>query len=324
MPDARISDDDLILNARGPKNLVDPYRPYASLVEREVSAVGRVEEVATIFLTNRECPFRCLFCDLWKNTTDGRVPVGAIPRQIELALAQFPAARHVKLYNSGNFFDRQAIPPEDYAAIAQQVARFRTVIVENHPRLCGPACIEFRDQLHAAAAILELATERPELEIALGLETVHPGILPRLNKQMTLDDFRRACEFLAGDGIALRAFILLKPPFMRDEECVEWALRALEFAFDCGVRVCSVIPTRGGNGIMERLEAAGDFAPPRLAALERALAEGLALARGRVFVDLWDAERCCECSRCGQLRIERLRYMNLMQQNLPAIECSCT
>jgi radical SAM enzyme (TIGR01210 family) len=324
MPAARISDDHRILDARGPKSAVDPFVPYAFLVESEASAVGRVEDVATIFLTNRECPFRCLFCDLWKNTTDERVPVGAIPRQIDLALEQLPAARHVKLYNSGNFFDRQAIPPEDYPAIAQRVARFRTVIVENHPRLCGPVCVEFRDLLATAAAILEPATDPPELEIALGLETVHPRILPRLNKQMTLDDFRRACEFLTGHGLALRAFILLKPPFMRDEECVEWALRSLEFAFDCGVRVCSVIPTRGGNGIMERLEAEGDFAPPRFESLERALAEGLALARGRVFVDLWDAERFSKCSRCGPARIDRLRTMNLSQQILPAIECSCT
>lgn len=324
MADARGSDDDRILNARGPKNRVDPFVPYASLVEPEISAAGRVEDVATIFLTNRECPFRCLFCDLWKNTTDERVPVGAIPRQIDMALAQLPAARHVKLYNSGNFFDRQAIPPEDYAPIAQRVAPFRTVIVENHPRLCGPACVEFRDLLAESAARFSPTPEPPELEIALGLETVHPGVLPRLNKQMTVDDFRRACEFLAGSGIALRAFVLLKPPFVVEEECVDWAVRSMVLAFDCGVRVCSVIPTRGGNGIMERLEAEGDFAPPRLESLERALAEGLAIARGRVFVDLWDAERFCGCSRCGPARIERLRSMNLSQQILPAIECSCT
>jgi len=324
MPPGRLSDDERILQARGPKNPVDPLAPYASLVEPEATASGTIEDVVTIFLTNRECPFRCLFCDLWKNTTDERIPVGAIPRQIDAALAHLPAARHAKLYNSGNFFDRQAIPPEDYAAIARRVARFRTVIVENHPRLCGPACLEFRDLLVASAAAIRPADDPPELEIALGLETVHPEVLPRLNKQMTVDDFRRACEFLAGHRIALRAFILLKPPFVSEEECVDWALRSLALAFDCGVRVCSVIPVRGGNGIMERLKDEGDFAPPKLASLERALAEGLAVARGRVFVDLWDAGRFCECARCGPARIERLQKMNLTQQNLPAIECSCT
>ena len=57
-------DDRQILELRGTKAPVDPQVPYAFLVEPEVNADGRVEDVATIFLTNRECPFHCLFCDL--------------------------------------------------------------------------------------------------------------------------------------------------------------------------------------------------------------------------------------------------------------------
>ena len=84
-------------------------------------------------------------CDLWRNTTDRRVSVGAIPRQIDFALERLPAARHIKLYNSGNFFDHQAIPPEDYGPIAERLTSFATVIVENHPRLCGDDVLRFRD-----------------------------------------------------------------------------------------------------------------------------------------------------------------------------------
>ncbi len=173
-----------ILRARGPKNPVDPARPYAFLVEPECSADGQVEDVATLFLTNRECPFRCVMCDLWRNTTDRRVPLGAIPQQIDYALERLPAARHIKLYNSGNFFDRQAIPPEDYEAIAQRVQTFETVIVENHPRLCGDELLRFRDMIPG------------QLEVALGLETVHEQLLAALNKQMTLDDYEQASRFL--------------------------------------------------------------------------------------------------------------------------------
>jgi uncharacterized Fe-S cluster-containing MiaB family protein len=329
--------DQSILTVRGPKNRVDPAVPYAWLVEPETTAGGLVEDVATIFLTNRECPFRCLFCDLWKNTVDESVPPGAIPAQIDYALARLPPAQHIKLYNSGNFFDRQAIPADDYTEIARRVSGFRTVIVENHPRLCGAGCVAFRDLLieaahtripdgtaHAMACSENRQEETvPQLEIAMGLETVHPDVLPRMNKQMTLDDFRRACAFLARSEIALRAFILLKPPFVGDDDCVEWALRSIEFAFDCGVRVCTVIPTRSGNGVMQQLERDRLFAPPRLAALETVLDQGLAMSRGRVFVDLWDIERLIECPQCGPQRTERLRQMNLSQQVLPAITCSC-
>ena len=43
-----------ILAARPAKNVVDPYRPYLYQVEPERTAAGNVEDVATIFLVNRE------------------------------------------------------------------------------------------------------------------------------------------------------------------------------------------------------------------------------------------------------------------------------
>ncbi len=76
-------DDRWILSHRGQRNAVDPSRPYATLVEPERTAAGEIEDVATVFITNRECPFRCLMCDLWKDTTETRTPDGAVARQVE-------------------------------------------------------------------------------------------------------------------------------------------------------------------------------------------------------------------------------------------------
>lgn len=306
----RLTDDEIVA-ARGPRNAVDSTRPYAFLVEPECAADGRIEDVATLFLTNRECPFRCLFCDLWKNTTIDTVPVGAIPSQIDYALAQLPPARHIKLYNSGNFFDRKAVPLEDHPAIAHRVRPFRTVIVENHPLLCTDEVPRFRDRLDG------------ELEVAMGLETIHPEILARLNKRMTVADFDAACRSLRSHDIAVRAFILLKPPGLDEQAGIEWALRSIEHAFDQGARCCSVIPTRAGNGIMEQLQKDGRFAPPALRSLETVLEQGIALQRGRVFVDLWDAERFATCQRCATARINRLHSMNLSQRIEPAVRCNC-
>jgi len=300
-----------IVEARSEKNAVSPKRPYAFHVEPECAASGRVEDVATLFLTNRECPLKCLMCDLWKNTTDASVDVGDIPAQIDDALAQLPPAKHIKLYNSGNFFDPRAIPRDDHAAIASRVDRFENVIVENHPRFCGQDCTRFRELLSG------------ELEIAIGLETVHADVLGSLNKQMTLDDFEKAVAFLLPNDIAVRAFILLRPPFMDEAEGVEWALRSVEFAFSRGVRCCSIIPTRSGNGIMERLERSGQFAPPSLESMETVLEQSLKMDRGRVFMDLWDVERFFDCPDCGPARAARLSEMNLSQNVLPAIACHC-
>ncbi len=212
--------DAWILSRRPAREKLDPYLPYEYFVEEECAASGDIETVATLFLTNRECPFRCLMCDLWRNTLTETVPVGAIPAQIDYALGALPPARQLKLYNSGSFFDRQAIPPQDYAAIAQRANRFERLIVENHPALVGDACLQFRDLLSGT------------LEIAMGLETVHPHALAGLNKRMTLDQFSMAAKFLRRNGIDLRVFILVQPPFMTPAEALPWAERSLDFAME--------------------------------------------------------------------------------------------
>lgn len=294
-----------ILSARPARRSLPIDRPQAFFVESEYSARGTLDSVATLLLTNRECPFRCLMCDLWKGTVEDRVPIGAIPQQIRYALERLPTAEHIKLYNSGNFFDAQAIPIEDHAAIADLCRPFRSVIVENHPQLTTDRCLPFRDLL---------AERGIEFEIAMGLETIHPEVLPRLNKQMSVEDFAKAARFLEREGIRSRAFLLLRPPFLSEEQGVEWALKSLAFAFDSGVDCGSFVPVRAGNGIMDQLASQGDFCPPSLASMEHVLAEGLSWKRGRVFMDLWDAERLSNGSAEAANVIARIRRMNIDQQ----------
>jgi radical SAM enzyme (TIGR01210 family) len=150
---------------------------------------------------------------------------------------------------------------------------------------------------------------------------VHPAVLPRLNKKFDLDHFASAAELLRREGIAVRTFVLVKPPFLDDAEAIEWAVKSAAFAFDCGAGVVSLIPTRGGNGAMERLSEAGDFTPPQLSVLERTLEQVLCLKRGRVFADTWDLETFSGCAACLEMRRQRLCAMNLFQATLPAIHC---
>jgi radical SAM enzyme (TIGR01210 family) len=159
----------------------------------------------------------------------------------------------------------------------------------------------------------------------MGLETAHPVVLEKLNKRVTLEQFADAASFLKREGIALRVFVLVKPPFMDEREALDWAVRSTQFAFDCGAEVVSLIPTRFGNGALEALAAQGQFAPPRLATLEAALEQSIALGRGRVFADVWDLEKFSDCPACFGARRERIARMNLEQQLLPPIRCEhCT
>lgn len=300
-----------IRSLREEKARVDPFLPYGWFNEQERSSGGETQEVSAILLTNRECPYNCLMCDLWKHTTSETVPVGAIPAQVAFALEKLPPASFLKLFNSGSFFDSRAIPVEDYRPIASLLSGFKDILVESHTAFIGENTLEFGRMLNR------------QLQVAIGLESIHPEVLPALNKGMTLSGFKKAVDFLLSNGISARAFILLRPPFLSEEEGVEWACRSIDFAFSCGVEVCSVIPVRSGNGALDRLADQGFFQQPSIDSLERVVTYGIGLQRGLVFADMWDLERFSSCGLCFDARKVGLQRMNLNQEIPPRIQCSC-
>jgi archaeosine synthase beta-subunit len=300
-----------IIAQRPQRETVDVLKPRSFFLEQERAADGRTLSSAVVLLTNKECPWRCLMCDLWKHTVTRTVPVGAIPRQVAYALAYLGAPpEQLKLYNSGSFFDSAAIPPTDYPAIARIISFARNVVVESHPRLVGGRALALRDMLSGS------------LEVAMGLETIQPEVLPRLNKRCEPADFARAAAYLRKEGIAVRVFVLVQPPFVKEQEGLQWTVKSSQFAYSCGATAVSLIPTRTGNGALDELMRLGEFSPPGLSTLERAFELVLELKAGRVFADTWDLAQFSSCSICLDRRRLRLEAMNLRQEILPRIDCS--
>lgn len=294
-------------------------------VERGVHADRR--RTLTVFLAGAECPFTCLFCDLWMHTLPGPTPRGALPEQLRIALseaAEEPEAvegaespgrpgRAIKLYNASNFFDDRSVPPEDDRALADLCAPFDRVTVETHSRLLGDRAERFGASLDG------------RLEVALGLETTHPSVFPRLNKGMTLPDFDRAVGWARERGIGIRAFILVGLPWVAPAEFATWAARATDHAAGIGVDRVSLIPLRRGNGALDALADRGDLSPVTLRHVEAAFERSLALAGGRMIVEVdpWDLDALGTCRKCAAPRIERLRVGNLEQALGPAPGCHC-
>jgi radical SAM enzyme (TIGR01210 family) len=322
-PATHVERDRFVLDHRGSRVQLDPWRHQGVLVEAEPTEMGEIVDVATIFLTGRECPWRCVMCDLWRYTTPSDTPPGAIPKQIADAVAAMHADRgtlppQVKLYNAGSFFDPRAVPPQDDDAIVGELTAFDRVIVESHPSLVDRRTWRLRDALEARRA----PSRAPTLEVAMGLETAHPDALDRLHKRLTLERFRHSAGQLRSHGVALRVFVLVNPPFIPAADQDAWLRQSVDFAFDCGATVVSLIPTRPGNGAMEELSRLGLFVVPRLRDVERAAASALARTRGRVFADLWDLDRFADCTACIDARRSRLRRMNLEQRVVAPVTCS--
>jgi len=300
-----------IVARRPERNVHDVRKPYHAMLEQEIGPDGILWDVATLFLVNRECPFRCLMCDLWKNTTREPVTAEDIVAQVEAGLAQTGPGRAVKLYNSGSWFDPSAVPIEAYEPVARLVAGFERVIVESHCAFLGERAEHF-------LMLLRRYNPSVTLEVAIGIETVHPEVLARLNKRVTTADFVAAAEWLHMRGMALRSFVLLRPPFLTEDEGLELAKRTIEFAISVGSTFTALIPVRGGNGAMDVLRAAGDWAPPSLTSLEAGLRHGLTIvdrqAHQRITADVWDisvfsdagdAESDAIIARVNQMNVEQ-------------------
>lgn len=187
----------------------------------------------------------------------------------------------IKLYNAGSFFDAGAIPPACFEGIAGRCIGIDRLVVESHPALVGDR----------VKPLLQVLPSGVALEVAMGLETAHPTAHERLNKRTSPMDFGRAAERLRGMGVGVRMFLLTRPPFIDGERALEWLLHSVDFALNAGADPVVVIPTRGGNGAMERLRASGDWEEGPLEWLEQALLHGRARGRGRVMADTWDLER---------------------------------
>ena len=304
--------DRRIRSLRPPKANVGAQQPLSPRLEEERRPDGKIEQALTVFLTGAECPFTCSFCDLWQWTIDGPTPPGALTSQLESALQTIDGAApdRLKIYNASNFFDQRAVPSEDVPGIARLAASFAGVTVESHANTIGVNTLAFARQLSG------------RLEVAVGLETIHPVAATHLNKRLDLARFDRAARFLLDNGVDLRVFALLGAPYVPAEESVAWTVRTVEYAVERGAAVVSIIPVRGGNGEIERLQALGHFTPPTLLQLEDALDGCLQFTSVVVTADLWDVERLPACDHCRAERVERLRRTNVSGRAGPRISCS--
>ncbi|HBE67802.1 MAG TPA: radical SAM protein [Planctomycetaceae bacterium] len=302
-------------------------RPLGVELEAEpIDKFGETCLAGTIFLVGSECRFRCTMCDLWQYTHPGPTPPGALAQQITHGLKQLDESlgtkslatsaaqpsiplRCIKLYNASNFFATTNVPASDLPNIADRVAHFDRVVVENHPTILLPAITDFKERLNG------------RLEVALGLETAHPKLLEKLNKAMSLNDFRIACDWLLARDIDVRVFVLLQPPGLDGNSAIDWCLESIRVAEKSGARQVSVIPVRRGNGAIDKLQQNGLFKQPTARSLEVVM-QNVDAFRCIVTADLWDWQHIRgTCDACSQARKHLLEKTNLTQSPPQLKDC---
>jgi Predicted Fe-S oxidoreductase len=150
----------------------------------------------------------------------GSVAHEALMDQIEICLeheadnADEPAEL-IKIYTSGSFLDEREVGAETRQAIAETFGDRERIVVESLPDFVeGEKITDFTDQGLA-------------VDIAVGLETATDRVRHDcVNKYFDFADFEDACTTAKEAGAGIKAYLLMKPPFLSEAEAATtWSTR---------------------------------------------------------------------------------------------------
>lgn len=217
--------------------------------------------------------------------------------QLRSALLKAPGEGFVlKLFTSGSFFDPKEVAvgvQEEILRCLQQHVGVRKVVVETRPEFVddeslGRACSVFFKPF----------------EIAVGLESASDLVRSFcVNKGFTFDDFRKACRIAARWGVSVKAYLLLKPPFLSEGDAIRDAVESVSRVAGCvqmvSLNVCNV--QRGT--LVEWLYRRGGYRPPWLWSVVEVLKMAKRANPGVVLISdpvgagsLRGPSNCGECS----------------------------
>jgi len=232
-----------------------------------------VYDSLTIVLNTGGCRWAraggCTMCGYVAESVDGgTVAHEDLLSQIEESLAyerehaEEPAGQ-VKIYTSGSFLDEREIPAETRAAIAEEFADRDRIVVESLPDFVG-------------AGRLRAFTDRGlETDVAVGLETATDRIRHDcVNKYFEFADFERATAEARAAGAGVKAYLLLKPPFLSEGEAIADMERSIRRC--AGVEGCHTVSMNPCNvqrhTMVERLYFEDGYRPPWLWSVTAVLA----------------------------------------------------
>ena len=213
----------------------------------------------------------CTFCGFRNLTAKGRQVSGEdLLVQVDSALKTLArlepdvnAVSEIDIYNSGSFLDCDEIPEMTARDILQRFSNpsIRKILIESRPEFIS------RQSLMR----LKDAVGDRILEVGMGLETKNDEIrLGILNKGFTLSRFEEAASVMAGAGVHMLAYVLLKPQGLSEGEAVRDVLDTITYLENLGKRLSLTIKIAlqpmfvPEHTALEELYRQGQYQPPRL------------------------------------------------------------
>ncbi len=177
-----------------------------------------------------------------------------ILREFRDALARFGKDfKIVKIFTSGSFLDSAEVPLDVRNTILAELRDTPKVIIESRPEFVSEERCE------------ELARIGAHIEIAIGLESSNDYIRERcINKGFSFNDFVKAARAARSQHFTVKAYLLLKPPFLTEAEAMNDVIRSVKdttgYVDTLSLNLCNV---QKGT-VVERLWKKRLYRPPWL------------------------------------------------------------
>jgi len=226
---------------------------------KEKDFLGKEVNAGVVILPTLGCRWGrssgCTMCgyvyDFWNNSQE------EILRQFKAVMKNLDGIEYLKIFNSGSFFDSAEISRDTAKKIFSEINRRSEIIqvqVESRPEFITEDALAAKDEPNAA------------LEIGIGLETTSDYIRENcINKNFTLEDFKRALKICKNSGVKVKAYLLVKPPLLSEKEAIEDAVASAVDAYKLGVDRISFNPVNIQRAtLVEYLWRKGEYNPPWL------------------------------------------------------------
>ncbi|MFZ2410354.1 MAG: archaeosine biosynthesis radical SAM protein RaSEA [Candidatus Methanoperedens sp.] len=300
-----------------------PDRPTAVWTGKDLLDGKPITALTVIFQTSGCRWNNCTMCGYVYDSAQKPPSHDDLMKQFEYAMSRCKDEDFIlKIFTSGSFLDDGEIDAATRKEMLSRLGaddRVKKVIAETRP--------EYVTQEKVAEAKDALGKR---FEVAMGLETSNDMIRKDcINKGFTLLDFVRASEAAKKEGATVKAYLMLKPPFLPEgiamNDMIQSINDAAPHAGTISVNLCNV---QKGT-LVEEMFDRGDYRPPWLWSAVEVLRRGKEAAPDTVImsdpVAAGSLRGPHNCGKCDKDVAEAIRVFSVMQDAgvFGNLNCEC-
>lgn len=312
---------------RDPGDLTDYIRCWS---EDDVLD-GEPCRALVVILKTRGCTWAlaggCTMCGYANESAWSRVSDDQLVAQFEKGWTRYRGEELVKIYTSGSFIDPKEVPVAAQQRILERIGdKPQKVAFESLPGFIQEGTFE------------ALAGRVRRLEVGIGVESSNHRVLrDSINKGHGFETFPRAAAVCREHGVSVKAYLMCKPPFLKECDALRDSTRTIIDAAP-HANVVSLNPTNiQGRTVVDALHRRGSYRAPWLWTLVQALLDGRTAAEEAGFDQVLKSDVIAagqdrgahNCGACDERVVKYLKKYKDSQDKrwlaecLERVDCRC-